>query len=181
MQKVFRSCYDLDKRCYEKYGLTEDILMEHAARGMAEYIQNRFDKGSSILIVSGMGNNGADGTVLARQLHGAYDVKLVIPFGVKSEMAKIQKQRAEALGVDIVKDLHDADIIVDAIFGAGLNRKIDKKTEDILHKLNSFKGFKLACDIPTGVGENGLLMPMAFRADITITCLLYTSPSPRDS
>ena len=168
MQKVFRSCYDLDKRCYEKYGLTEDILMEHAARGMAEYIQNKFDKGSSILIVSGVGNNGADGTVLARQLHGAYDVKLVIPFGVKSEMAKIQKQRAEALGVDIVKDLHDADIIVDAIFGAGLNREIDKKTEHILHQLNSFKGFKIACDVPTGVGENGLL-PMAFRADITIT------------
>ncbi|MCD6212715.1 MAG: NAD(P)H-hydrate dehydratase [Sulfurovum sp.] len=169
MQKVFRSCYDLDKRCYEMYGLTEDILMEHAARGMAEYIQNRFDKGSSILIVSGMGNNGADGTVLARQLHGDYDVKLVIPFGVKSEMAKIQKKRAEALGVDIVKNLHDADIIVDAIFGAGLNREIDKKTEDILHKLNSFKGFKIACDVPTGVGENGLLMPMAFRADVTIT------------
>ena len=169
MQKVFRSCYDLDKRCYEKYGLTEDILMEHAARGMAEYIQNRFDKGSSILIVSGVGNNGADGTVLARQLHGEYDVKLVLPFGVKSEMAKLQEQRVKALGVNIVKELHESDIIVDAIFGAGLNRNIDEKTQDILHRLNSFKGFKIACDVPTGVGENGLLMPMAFEADVTIT------------
>ena len=169
MQKVFRSCYDLDKRCYEQYGLTEDILMEHAARGMAEYIQKRFDTGSSILIVSGVGNNGADGIVLARQLHGEYDVKLVLPFGVKSEMAKSQIQRAEAVGVHIANDLHDADIIVDAIFGAGLNREIDKETEYILHQLNSFKGFKIACDMPTGVGENGLLMPMAFRADVTIT------------
>jgi len=169
MQKVFKSCYDLDKRCYEKYGLTEDILMEHAARGMAEYIQNRFDKGSSILIISGVGNNGADGTVLARQLHGEYDVKLVLPFGVKSKMAKLQEQRAEALGVNIVKEVEESDVIVDAVFGVGLNRDIDQETQNILHKLNSFKGLKIACDIPTGVGDNGLLMPIAFHADITIT------------
>ena len=169
MQKVFKSCYDLDKRCYEIYGLTEDILMEHAARGMAEYIQNNFEKNASILIVSGVGNNGADGIVLARQLHGDYDVKLVLPFGVKSEMAKIQAKRAEALGVSIVKDLYESDVIVDAIFGAGLNREIDEQTQHILHKLNSLKGFKIACDVPTGISENGLLMPMAFHADITIT------------
>ena len=169
MQKVFKSCYDLDKRCYEIYGLTEDILMEHAARGMAEYIQNNFEKGSSVLIVSGVGNNGADGIVLARQLHGSYDVKLVLPFGAKSDMAKLQEQRVKALGISIEKELHESDIIVDAIFGAGLNRNIDNETQKILHKLNSLKGFKIACDIPTGVGENGLLMPMAFKADITIT------------
>jgi len=173
MQKVFKSCYDLDKKCYERYGLTEDILMEHAAGGMAEYIQNHFDKGSSVLIVAGVGNNGADGIVLARQLHGEYDVRLVLPFGVKSEMAKLQLQRAEALGVNPVKELYDADIIVDAVFGAGLNREIDQDTQQILHKLNSFKGFKIACDVPTGVGENGCLMPMAFNADVTITMGAY--------
>jgi len=169
MQKVFKSCYDLDKRCYEIYGLTEDILMEHAARGMAEYIKNNFDHGTSILIVSGTGNNGADGIVLARQLHGEYDVKLVLPFGTKSEIAKLQEQRAEALGVNIVKELYDSDVIVDAIFGAGLNRELDEETQHILHQLNSFIGFKIACDVPTGVSENGLLMPMAFYADVTIT------------
>jgi len=169
MQKVFKSCYDLDKRCYEIYGLTEDILMEHAAKGMAEYIQNNFDHGTSILIVSGTGNNGADGIVLARQLHGEYDVKLVLPFGTKSEMAKLQEQRAEALGVNIVKELYDSDVIVDAIFGAGLNRELDEETQHILHQLNSFIGFKIACDVPTGVSENGLLLPVAFYADVTIT------------
>ena len=169
MQKLFRSCDALDKKCYEKYGLTEDILMEHAARGMAEYIKNNFEKGSSVLIVSGVGNNGADGIVLARQLHGAYEVRLVLPLGVRSEMAKLQLQRAEALGVNIVKELYDSDVIVDALFGAGLNRDIDKATEYLLHQLNSFKGHKIACDVPTGVGESGKLMPMAFKADVTVT------------
>ncbi len=124
MQPLYKSCYPLDKRCYEKYKLTEDILMEHAARGMAEYIEAKFAKGASILIVAGTGNNGADGIVLARQLHGMYEVKLVLPFGVKSEMAKLQIQRAEALGVTIVKEFYDSDVIIDALFGAGLNREL---------------------------------------------------------
>jgi hydroxyethylthiazole kinase-like uncharacterized protein yjeF len=147
--------------------------MEHAARGMVEYIEKHFEKGSSVLIVSGVGNNGADGIVLARQLHGAYVVRLVVPFGVKSEMAKLQLQRAEALGVNIVKELYDSDVIVDALFGAGLSREIDKETQYILHQLASFKGHKIACDLPTGVGEDGNLMPMAFRADVTITMGAY--------
>jgi len=169
MQKVFRSCYDLDKRCYEKYALTEDILMEHAAASMGAYIQKRFKKGTSVLIVSGVGNNGADGIVLARQLHGSYDVRLALPFGVKSEMAIIQKKRADAVGVRTVQVLEEAEVIVDALFGAGLNREIDMATQQILHKMNAFRGFKIACDIPTGVDENGLLSPMAFHADVTIT------------
>jgi hydroxyethylthiazole kinase-like uncharacterized protein yjeF len=84
-------------------------------------------------------------------------------------MAKLQEKRAEAVGVNIVKEAEEADVIVDAVFGAGLNRNIDNETQQILHKLNSFKGFKIACDVPTGISENGLLMPMAFHADITIT------------
>ena len=173
MQPLYKSCYHLDQRCYEEYGLTEDILMEHAARGMAEYIESKFIKGASVLIVAGMGNNGADGIVLARQLHGMYDVKLVLPFGVKSEMAKLQLQRAEALGVTIVKEFYDSEVIVDALFGAGLNRELNKETQYIVHKLNVMQGHKIACDIPTGVGENGTLLPMAFKADVTITMGAY--------
>jgi len=173
MQKVFRSCYELDRRCYETCGLTEDILMEHAAGGMAAYIRKHYREGSSILIVSGVGNNGADGIVLARQLHGAYDVRLYIPFGVRSKMAELQLKRAEMAGVNMVDVLEDADVVVDALFGAGLSREIDEKTQFLLHKLNSFKGHKIACDIPTGVGENGSLMPMAFNADVTITMGAY--------
>ncbi len=45
---------------------------------------------------------------------------LYIPFGVKSQMAQLQLDRVERLGVDIVSDVREADIIVDAIFGRGL-------------------------------------------------------------
>ncbi|AKF24191.1 carbohydrate kinase [Sulfurovum lithotrophicum] len=173
MQKVFKSCYELDRRCYERYGLTEDILMEHAAGGMAAYIQEHFEAGSSVLIVSGVGNNGVDGIVLARQLHGSYDIRLAVPFGVKSEMAKLQLQRAQAAGVYLTEEMQDADVIVDAVFGAGLSREIDEKTQFIVHRLNSFRGHRIACDIPTGLGEEGRLMPMAFKADVTVTMGAY--------
>lgn len=168
MKKVFQDCYALDQKCYEQYGLTEDILMEHAAAGIANYIRRHFKEDSSILIVSGVGNNGADGVVLARQLYGDYDIRLYVPFGVKSEMAIIQLERAQKVGIKVVDDMENADVIVDALLGAGLNKSLDEKTQHILHQLNSFKGHKIACDMPTGVGKNGL-MPMAFLADVTVT------------
>jgi hydroxyethylthiazole kinase-like uncharacterized protein yjeF len=143
--------------------------MEHAARGIAEYIREHFEKGASVLIVCGVGNNGADGMVLARQLHGDYRVSMHVPFGAKSAMAVLQLERVRKLGMKVCGEMEDADVIVDALFGAGLNRKLDEETQQILHRLNSFKGFKIACDVPTGVGENSRLMPMAFRADVTVT------------
>ncbi|MEA2047615.1 MAG: NAD(P)H-hydrate dehydratase [Campylobacterota bacterium] len=168
MQKVFHDCYALDKKCYEDYALTEDILMEHAASGMARYIRQHFKKEASVLIVSGGGNNGADGIVLTRQLYGDYDVKLCIPFGVKSEMAQRQLDRVTGLGIKVTEQLQDADVIVDALLGAGLNRTLNEETQYLIHQLNSFKGHKIACDIPTGVGARGLL-PLAFMADVTLT------------
>lgn len=169
MQKLFRSCYEMDRKCYDQYGLTEDILMEHAARGMAEYVRKHFPKGSSVLIVCGAGNNGADGIVLARQLYGDYDIRLHVPFGVKSPMAVLQLERVQKLGTVLRDEIQEADVIVDALFGAGLNRELDEKTQKLLHRLNALHGFKLACDVPTGVGSDGRLMPFAFDADVTVT------------
>jgi len=173
MQKVFENCYALDKRCYETYGLSEDILMEHAAAGMAHYIRSHFAQGSSVLIAAGAGNNGADGIALARQLHGEYDVRLYIPFEFRSAMAKVQFERAVSVGVKVSDEIFQAEVVVDALFGAGLNRDLDNDIEHILHQLNALKAHKIACDIPTGVGGKGTLMPMAFRADVTVTMGAY--------
>ncbi|MCK5914555.1 MAG: NAD(P)H-hydrate epimerase, partial [Deltaproteobacteria bacterium] len=141
--------------------------------GMASYIKEHFPEGGSILIVAGMGNNGADGIVLARLLYARYDVELVIPFAVKSPMAKLQLVRAEKLGIVPVEETDEvdlaADVVVDALFGAGLNRELDTQSRSIVEKMNLLSGFKIACDIPSGIGENGRLFPVAFAADLTIT------------
>lgn len=173
MQKVFESCTMLDERCYEQYGLSEDILMEHAAAGMAQYIRSHFTQGTSVLIVAGKGNNGADGIALARQLFADYEVKLYLPFDLHTDMAKIQLKRALLVGVKAVDTIVHADVVVDALFGAGLTRALDKQTEHIVHQLNALGAYKIACDIPTGIGAKGMPLPIAFHADVTITMGAY--------
>jgi len=169
MQKLFKNCYKMDEKCYKEYGLSEDILMEHASSEIEKFIRHKFKKSSSILIVAGAGNNGADGITLARLLHLDYKVKLYIPFGVKSKMAKLQLKRANLVDIEVVDELKNADIIVDALFGAGLNRGLNRASINIIESLNALSGYKIACDIPSGLDINGTPLPIAFFAETTIT------------
>ena len=170
MKKVFEHCYDLDRRCYEKYNLTEDILMEHAAEAMERHIREFHGEKGRILIIAGPGNNGADGITLARLLHGDYEISLYLPYGAKSNMAKIQLERLCQLGLEPVQALpYHADIIVDALFGAGFAKSLDTRGMDLVDTLNSIDAYKIACDIPSGIDPKGNPNPIAFKADTTIT------------
>jgi len=169
MQKIFDEVGSLDKRCYEKFSLSEDILMEHAANSMALYIEEKYHDKKSILIVCGSGNNGADGITLARLLHTKFDVFLYFYKETKTNIGKLQYKRAKSIGVQVVTKLENADIIVDCIFGSGLNKTLDKEAITLINTLNSFEAIKIACDIPSGIFNNGQLDTVAFNADTTIT------------
>ena len=166
MKCVYSEVSHLDKKCYETYNLSEDLLMEHAALGLKDALP----KGAKdIFIIAGSGNNGADGIALARMIVGEKEVSLYLPFEAKSHMAKLQLTRAKAVGVKIVDKLIDADVIVDALFGSGLSKPLDFQTKQIIKTLNSYHGYKIACDIPTGINLEGRVGDTAFKADITIT------------
>jgi len=169
MKPVFREVYSFDKKCYEKYKLTEDILMEHAANAMADVIKSRVKKGSTINIVSGPGNNGADGITLGRILLGDYKINLYLPLGAKSEMAKLQLERFKAVGGEVKETYEKCECLVDAIFGSGLKRDLSQDLVCLIKKMNNIDALKIACDIPTGIDDEGNLRPVAFRADITVT------------
>ena len=169
MKPVFKEVYSLDKKCYEKYKLTEDILMEHAANSMAEVIKSKIKKGSIINIVSGPGNNGADGITLGRILLGDYKVNLYLPLGAKSSMAKLQLERFIAVGGEIKERYEKCSCLVDAIFGSGLKRDLSQDLVCLIKKMNHIDALKIACDIPTGIDDEGNLRPIAFKADITVT------------
>ena len=169
MQKIFDEVNSLDKRCYEKFALSEDILMEHAASSMYDFIESKFEENKSILIVCGSGNNGADGIALARLLHKKYDVNLYLAKEPKSTMAKIQLQRVKSLDIKIVKEIFEGDIIVDCLFGSGLNKQLNTNDTSLLESLNSFNSYKIACDIPSGIDNLGQVKTIAFEADTTIT------------
>ena len=160
MQKLFDEVASLDKRCYEEFFLSEDILMEHAASGMAEYIRNNFKKDAKIIIVCGSGNNGADGMALGRLLHGAFDASLLILKKPSSPMALLQYTRAKSVGVKEIEKLEPCDVLVDAIVGTGFNGVFSPEIQKTLEEMNGAKALKIACDVPSGY---------LFCADVTLT------------
>ena len=169
MQKLYDEIGTLDKRCYDEFGLSEDILMEHAANGMAEYIRKKFVKNSKIIVVCGSGNNGADGIALARLLHGDYDVRIFFVKEPKSPMAKLQNTRAHAIGVKVTIELNDCDVLVDAIVGTGFKGGFNYEAKAVMQTINRLKAFKIACDIPSGLKINGECDENTFIADISLT------------
>ncbi|MDD3463663.1 MAG: NAD(P)H-hydrate dehydratase [Sulfurospirillaceae bacterium] len=169
MQQVYAEVKTLDKRCYEKFALSEEILMENAGNALAKCVASHLSFSQKALFVCGSGNNGADGIVAARILHGAFDVAIYLPNGALSKMAKIQLKRAKLLNIPIFKKLENADVYVDALFGSGLSRPLDEVTCKIIDVLNEKQGVKIACDIPSGIMNDGTLSSSVFKADETVT------------
>lgn len=166
MKCVYKEVSSLDQKCYNLFHLSEDLLMEHAALGLKNAIPK---KAKSLLIVAGPGNNGADGIALVRMLSKDIKISLYLPYGAKSQMAKLQLKRAESVGIYIVDTLQKADVIIDALFGSGLSKPLDTKAVKLIEALNSLDGYKIACDIPTGIDMHGNINENAFIADTTIT------------
>jgi len=168
MKYVYKNVNHLDKKAYDCYLLSEDILMEHAALGIKKEI-DCLGGIKKVFIACGPGNNGADGITLARLLlSDGYDVKIFLPLGVKSTMAKLQFKRTTSLGVDVVEKIEESDVLVDALFGSGLNKKLDKQSEKIIEELNRRQAVKVACDVPSGLFSDGSYEKV-FLADITVS------------
>lgn len=169
MQKLFEEVTTLDAQCYTKFGLTEDILMEHAANGINHFIRSKFSLTSKVIVVCGGGNNGADGIALSRLLHNDYEVSLLLLQEPKSQMAKLQISRANAIGVQTINSLKPCDVLVDAIFGTGFRGTFDPSIKKTLQKMNQSPAYKIACDIPSGLQKTGICTQDNFKADITLT------------
>ncbi len=169
MLNVYEEVTTLDQRCYNELDLNEDILMENAASSIAQKILKSTPSHATILIVCGPGNNGGDGLVLARQISHLYNVEVYMPFGAKSKMAQIQYNRALKCKVDFIEHVDDADVVVDCLFGSGLNKELDQKTVHLINQLNLLDAQKIACDISSGIDANGNILNVAFKADLTVT------------
>lgn len=169
MQNLYLEVTTLDQRAVGEFSLSEEIMMEHAAMGMERAIRERFARTSSVLIVCGSGNNGADGLALARLLEGDYRVTVHLPFGASTPLCRLQRDRCEKLGIENRDAAEGYDIVVDALFGSGLSRPLGADAIDIMKQLNGLNAFKIACDLPSGLRSDGTLEPHVFRADLTVT------------
>ena len=157
-------------------------LMEKAAMACTDFIHHKYLKTQNILIFCGNGNNGGDGLAMARLLYQkGFDVDVFMDKSKKelSKDAEINYHRLkEFLGIRILdftdfneSFINEDSIIVDALFGTGLNRKIEGEIAKIILKLNPIHVHKIAIDIPSGVLADGNIPENAvvFKADETLS------------
>ena len=171
--------YKLDKICMDR-GLSFSKLMENAGRVSAEKIDQKIipdirNFNNKVLILCGSGNNGGDGLVVAKYLEKeGYSIDISYPLGSRKKLNKIVKKKFDSLNKKPLNfnniNLKSYSVIVDSIFGVGLNRKLNKKTTDIINKINSQSSCVVSIDIASGINANsGNLMPVSIDADHTIT------------
>ena len=153
---------EADRVTIEETGIPQAVLMERAALSAYQVIEEIQDPASvSVLIVSGPGNNGGDGIALARILseRDIYpDVYLPgdeagFSVGLKQQLMLLRKIYPDTVIRDTAPD-EVYDIVVDALFGISLNRKIEgvyKEAVDYINNAHSLGAFVLSLDIATGI------------------------------
>lgn len=169
-----------DANTIEHFKIPGLVLMEQAAWASVDEIVHLFpNRNHNILILSGKGNNGGDAMAAARLLsQKGYRVTVSIVTNRAleredfSESAGIQYDILQRMNLPIVtNEVSDSyDIIIDGIFGVGLNREISGNAASIIQKANHCSGYKISLDIPSGIhSSTGQIWGVAFKADYTIT------------
>ena len=177
MQNIYKSVDSLDIRAVERFGISNEILMENAASAMERIIDSKISAPNAlIIIVCGTGNNGADGFALARRLSGKYNIKVFCPQSLeshtKSALNSLQRQRFEAVGGKFIDGMFLCDIVVDCLFGSGFSGEMDAQIADLITQMNAVGRIKIACDMPSGIlsaqAQSEQSNQSIFKADITI-------------
>lgn len=168
---------ELDRIVSAQHAIPAAMLMARAGAAALETIDNNWPEARDILVICGCGNNGGDGYELARQaLEKDYRLTVI-------EVGKPDKMSAEtfaaraallATGTDTQSfdgSLPDADIIVDALFGTGLDRDISGTYAQAITVINQVNNTPvLSLDIPSGIhADSGQVLGIAVKATVTIS------------
>ena len=165
----------LDKNTTSVFQVPGMVLMERAALSVCVELSKKVGTNASVLIVCGTGNNGGDGFAIARILHTrGYRVTCFLTGDTNSFSKDCAKQFeiVECYKIPVVSELPlgPFDVVIDAVFGIGLNRPLSQKDNRLFQSLNKMSGLKLAVDIPSGINaDTGAVMGTAFIADLTVT------------
>ncbi len=167
--KIFSATqlYEADKTTIEKQEITSEELMERAATQIFEWLHQRLKNSTvTIRIFCGIGDNGGDALVVGRLLieHGYNVIVYVVNCSDKrsknfllnyDKIKNVTKKWPILMkGEDDFPEINSDDIIVDGIFGIGLNRCPGGWVKKLIQYLNDSKAFKLAIDIPSGLYSN---------------------------
>ena len=165
----------------EKAGVPSLDLMEAAGAGVVRELTRRWPTPCPIVVLCGPGNNGGDGFVIARLLQGAGWPVRVALLGKREKLkgdAAINAERwsGEVLALDGPDVLNGCELVVDALFGAGLTRALDGAARRVIEAIGE-RGLRCVCvDTPSGVhGDTGEIGGAAPYADLSVT---FFAPKP---
>lgn len=165
----------VDRFAIDTLGIPSIVLMERAAYGVFEEIRYLCNKKEEILIISGVGNNGADGLAIARMLEiDGYKVDTFV-VGSREKATrefKIQENINQNIGVNLLEELEEKEykIVVDAIFGIGLKRDLIGEYVEVVNRINEMHSTVISVDVPSGLcSDTGVVRGIAVKANITIT------------
>ncbi len=155
MQRVLtvKEMQKADDYTINTLGIPSSELVLRAGTQVAEVILKKF-KGGRVLVCIGKGNNGKDGEVVASILSKKHGFS-VATINVSNGIFKLFDKKF--------------DIIVDCIFGTGLNKTVEGKYKEAIEKINQSGAFIISCDIPSGLsGDTGLPLGVAVKANLTV-------------
>jgi NAD(P)H-hydrate epimerase len=168
----------VDRDAVAVYGMPSIVLMENAARVLAvEAMRMLVGRASPrVLVVCGSGNNGGDGYAAARHLHNAGCAITLAALAEPRAHTDAAVNRAICSKMRLAQaSLADAgkerfDLIVDAIFGTGLDRQVTGEFVSAIEWINQSGVPILAADIPSGQDcDTGLALGATGRASRTVT------------
>ncbi len=166
----------LDRVAIDDFGIAGIDLMQRAGQAAFDALRQRYPDTRRVIAVCGTGNNGGDGFVVARLAHEA---GLAAQVHVVGDMARVAGDArtcldaAAAAGLvpaALADTLQPGDVIVDALFGTGLDREVGGAAAAAIDWINASGRSVLAIDLPSGLDAgSGRVLGSAVRADLTVT------------
>jgi len=168
---------ELELIASEVYAISSYSLMERAAYYSYEVLKQHWPDANNIAVVSGFGNNAGDGYVLAKlAIEDGKQVELINMSNIENLNGDVATAYQDLSTFDInlksnsYKLFDGVDVIVDALFGIGLNRDIEGEFYDLIKLMNTSDCPTISIDIPSGINANtGKIMNIAVVADVTVT------------
>ena len=173
MKKIYsvEEIHNIEKKEFKKLK-SSYVLMKRAGTNCAKKIY-KSKLNSKFIVLCGPGNNGGDGLVISQGLKKLN--QSVILYSLKSMVYKGDAKIAYKKNQLIKNNYNDLNIprnsvIIDCLFGIGLNRKVKGMYKNIIKKVNKSKQYVISIDIPSGInGDNGKIMGEAIKANSTYT------------
>ncbi len=175
---------ELDKATIKNESIASVDLMERASQCLFDAFVERYDYDSDVFIFAGGGNNGGDALALARMLSKLKSVFKIKVFALASDNRsadnKINLDRlkdedaVELQFIDFEKDIPEISsdaIVVDGLFGTGLNRPVTGIAADVIDKINDSGVEVFAIDIPSGLyaENNSKVGDSVVKADVVVS------------